>query len=60
MPGQFGLNAGVIPDPSTDWEIHGQKRGTNITPGQAFTIEWGIGPVLPLKKDMSMLAPRRT
>jgi hypothetical protein len=41
---------------STDWEIHGQKSGTNITPGQAFTIEWGVGQVLPLKKDMSMLA----
>src|SRR5271156_1987587 len=40
----------------TDWEIHGQKTGTNLTPGQAFTIEWGFGQVLPLKKDMSMLA----
>jgi hypothetical protein len=40
---------------STDWEIHGQKRGTNITPGQAFTIEWGLGQVLPLKKDFSRL-----
>src|SRR5208337_2426282 len=29
---------------------------SNKTPGQAFTIEWGIGQVLPLKKDMSMLA----
>jgi hypothetical protein len=36
--------------------IHGQKSGTNITPGQAFTDEWGIGQVLPIKKDMSMLA----
>jgi hypothetical protein len=41
---------------TTDWEIHGQKRGTDITPGQAFTMEWGFGQVLPLKKDMSMLA----
>jgi hypothetical protein len=29
--------------------------GTNITPGQAFTTEWGIGQVLPLKKDFSRL-----
>jgi hypothetical protein len=29
---------------------------SNITPGQAFTMEWGIGQALPLKKDMSMLA----
>jgi hypothetical protein len=41
---------------STAYEIHGEKRGTNITPGQAFTMEWGIGQVLPLKKDLSMLA----
>jgi hypothetical protein len=29
---------------------------SKITPGQAFTQEWGIGQVLPLKKDMSQLA----
>jgi hypothetical protein len=40
---------------TTDWEIHGQKRGTDITPGQAFTDEWGFGQLLPLKKDMSRL-----
>jgi hypothetical protein len=40
---------------STDWEVHGQKSGTNITPGQAFTIEWGFGQILPLKKDFSRL-----
>ena len=49
---------------STAWEIHGQRTVTNalgrqfskMTPGQAFTMEWGIGQVLPLKKDQSMLA----
>ncbi len=40
---------------STAWEIHWQKSGTNLTPGQAFTMEWGLGQVLPLKKDMSRL-----
>jgi hypothetical protein len=40
---------------STDWEIHGQKTGTNETPGEAFTDEWGLGQVLPLKKDFSRL-----
>jgi hypothetical protein len=40
---------------STVWEIHGQKSGTNITPGQAFTDEWGLGQILPLKKDFSRL-----
>ncbi len=48
-------NRGTTANLSTDWEIHGQKRGTDITPGQAFTMEWGFGQVLPLKKDMSRL-----
>jgi hypothetical protein len=49
-------NQGTTANLSTAWEIHGQKSGTNITPGQAFTMEWGLGQALPLKKDMSMLA----
>jgi hypothetical protein len=40
---------------SADWEIHGQKSGTNLTPGEAFTAEWGLGQILPLKKDFSRL-----
>jgi hypothetical protein len=48
-------NKGTTANLSTDWEIHGQKSGTNVTPGQAFTMEWGLGQVLPLKKDMSRL-----
>jgi hypothetical protein len=42
----------------TDWEAHGQKQGTNNTyktPGEAFTDEWGLGQILPLKKDFSRL-----
>jgi hypothetical protein len=42
----------------TDWEVHGPRAGTNNTsktPGQAFTDEWGVGQILPLKKDMSQL-----
>src|SRR5271165_1732474 len=37
---------------------HGTRQGTNNTtkfPGQAFTDEWGIGQILPLKKDLSKL-----
>jgi hypothetical protein len=49
-------NKGTTANLATAWEIHGEKSGTNITPGQAFTMEWGLGQVLPLKKDMSMLA----
>jgi hypothetical protein len=48
-------NKGTTANLATAWEIHGQKRGTNITPGQTFTAEWGFGQVLPLKKDMSGL-----
>ena len=40
---------------ATNWELHGTKRGTNIIPGQAFTQEWGIGQIIPIKKDLSKL-----
>ena len=57
-------NQGTTANLATDWEIHGQKtvastpagQFSKITPGQTFTDEWGIGQVLPLKKDMSQLA----
>jgi hypothetical protein len=47
----------------TGWEAHGQRTTASvpsgqlskITPGQAFTMEWGLGQVLPLKKDFSRL-----
>ena len=48
-------NKGTSANLFTDWEVHGKKNGTNITPGQAFTMEWGFGQALPLKKDMSRL-----
>jgi hypothetical protein len=44
---------------ATAWEIHGSKRAagqfTSKTPGQTFTMEWGLGQMLPLKKDFSRL-----
>jgi hypothetical protein len=48
-------NKGTSLNLATNWEIHGQKRQINITPGQAFTDEWGLGQILPLKKDFSRL-----
>jgi hypothetical protein len=48
-------NKGTSLNLSTNWEIHGKKRETNITPGEAFTDEWGLGQMLPLKKDFSRL-----
>jgi hypothetical protein len=57
-------NKGTSANLATDWEVHGQKtvaspvtgQLSKITPGQAFTMEWGLGQVLPLKKNMSQLA----
>src|SRR5271170_6430492 len=49
-------NKGTTANLATALEFHGQKSGTDITPGHTFTAEWGFGQVLPLKKDMSMLA----
>lgn len=51
-------NKGTSANLFTDWEVHGARQGTNNTskkPGQAFTDEWGLGQVLPLKKNMSQL-----
>ena len=48
-------NKGTSLNLATNWEIHGQKRQINITPGQAFTDEWGLGQILPLKKNFSRL-----
>ena len=39
----------------TDWEVHGTRQGSNKTPGQAFTDEWGIGQILPIKKNFTQL-----
>ena len=51
-------NKGTSANVFTDWEVHGPRQGTNNTfktPGQAFTVEWGLGQILPLKKDLSQL-----
>lgn len=52
-------NQGTSANLFTDWEFHGARQevnGARIIPGQTFTTEWGLGQVLPLKKDQSMLA----
>ena len=56
-------NQGTTANLVTAWEVHGEKtvasipsgQFSEITPGQAFTDEWGFGQVLPLKKDESQL-----
>ena len=54
-------NKGTSANLFMDWEDHGQKTtlaGTKMTPGQAFTVEWGVGQVLPLDKNRTSAAPR--
>jgi hypothetical protein len=56
-------NKGTTANLTTDWEIHSNRltastpagQFSNKTPGQAFTMEWGFGQILPLKKDFSKL-----
>jgi hypothetical protein len=48
-------NKGTSASLFTDWEFHQRKQGTNETPGQTFTIEWGLGQVLPLDKQFHKL-----
>jgi hypothetical protein len=51
-------NKGTSANLFTDWEVHAKRQGTNgteKTPGQAFSMEWGLGQVLPLKKNMTQL-----
>ena len=48
-------NKGTQLSLATDWEFHGEKKGINITPGQAFTDEWGLGQIIPLQKNFSKL-----
>jgi hypothetical protein len=48
-------NKGTTANLFTDWEVHGQKEGSNVTPGQTLTMEWGLGQVLPLDKQFRKL-----
>jgi hypothetical protein len=34
------------------YEFHGKKRYSNITPGQTFNLEWGLGQMLPVKSNL--------
>ncbi len=37
------------------YEFHTNKRGSSITPGQTYTLEWGLGQLLPVSKDHTKL-----
>jgi len=54
-------NKGTSANLFTDWELHGSKTtgaGTRATPGQTFTMEWGLGQVFPLKKFQQTVPSR--
>jgi hypothetical protein len=58
MTAYITKNKGTSANYFADWEVHGSRAGTNNTyktPGQAYTEEWGLGQVLPLKKNLSQL-----
>ncbi len=48
-------NKSTTADLATIWEIHSKKDGSNVTPGQAFTIEWGLGQLIPLDKQFTKI-----
>jgi len=48
-------NRGTSANLYIDYEGHTRKEGTNVTPGQAFTMEWGLGQALPLRKNESLI-----
>ncbi|UWZ83403.1 SphA family protein [Occallatibacter riparius] len=51
-------NKGTSASLFTDWEVHGSKVTSDRfqeTPGQTFTMEWGLGQVLPLDKQLKKL-----
>ena len=37
------------------WEIHGEKKDFDLTPGENLALNWGVSEYLPLKKDESLL-----
>ena len=51
----FNSHATVVAASAT-YEIHGEKEGTNITPGQNLTVSWGIAQVIPLDSTQTVLA----
>jgi hypothetical protein len=56
VTGYITKNKGTSANLFIDWEGHTKKSGTNITPGQAFSMEWGLGQALPLNKEQTVLA----
>jgi hypothetical protein len=53
VTGYITKNKGTSANVFLDWEQHGKKHGIDITPGQALTMEWGLGQALPLNKQIT-------
>ena len=37
------------------YEVHGDKQGFDLTPGQNLSLNWGVSQYLPLTKDKTLL-----
>jgi hypothetical protein len=51
-------NMGTAANYMANWETHGQRTdrdNIHVTPGSAFTDEWGFSQVLPLNKQQTKL-----
>jgi hypothetical protein len=51
-------NMGTAANYMVNWETHGQRTdrdNIHVTPGSAFTDEWGFSQVLPLNKEQTKL-----
>jgi len=49
--GYLTKNKGTSANAYFDYEGHTRKTGTQITPGSAVTLEWGLGQALPLSEE---------
>jgi len=37
------------------WEVHGEKKDFDLTPGQNLALNWGVSQYLPAKADKSLI-----
>jgi hypothetical protein len=51
-----GKTKATVVSAALTYEVHGEKEGLDITPGQNLTVNWGVGQMLPLGKDQTLLA----
>ncbi len=37
------------------WEVHGEKKDFDLTPGQNLALNWGVSQYMPLKQDRTLI-----